>query len=400
MHEGGGEVDARSCYTALAAADLAGLDVLELAHRSRALDFLSACQTYEGGCGGEPGNEAHGGYTYCAAAAAAIIRRAAERARDRETAIKAARAVEPRSALRWASRRQAWVEGGFSGRANKLADGCYSFWVGALFPILRDQVAWVQREEEGGGGGNEGAGSNPPQPPPLASDLLLAVPPLPRSVLQGRAEPPVEAARRASLVARQRAGDATSALLRAAARAGGEVKPEEDADDKEDQQHVALLDRATRAQADEARAATDVAVAECSAAMLSGAAAAAAPPPPPPPPQASCNARALALWVLLACQPAALEAAEAANANAAPPSTTTMTGGLRDKPGKPPDFYHTCYCLSALALLQEEEDAEVQDMPRTDPLLNVVAARAEAARAFFFAAEEGEGDEEMGSGGV
>ena len=29
-------------------------------------------QTYEGGLGGEPGNEAHGGYAYCGCAAAAL----------------------------------------------------------------------------------------------------------------------------------------------------------------------------------------------------------------------------------------------------------------------------------------------------------------------------------------
>tara|TARA_R110002050_G_scaffold192667_1_gene327597 strand:+ start:669 stop:941 length:273 start_codon:yes stop_codon:yes gene_type:complete len=27
-------------------------------------------------------------------------------------------------------------EGGFQGRTNKLVDGCYSFWQGALFPML------------------------------------------------------------------------------------------------------------------------------------------------------------------------------------------------------------------------------------------------------------------------
>jgi protein farnesyltransferase subunit beta len=28
------------------------------------------------------------------------------------------------------------LEGGFAGRTNKLVDGCYSFWVGGLFPLL------------------------------------------------------------------------------------------------------------------------------------------------------------------------------------------------------------------------------------------------------------------------
>jgi protein farnesyltransferase subunit beta len=27
-------------------------------------------------------------------------------------------------------------------------------------------------------------------------------------------------------------------------------------------------------------------------------------------------------------------------------------GGLRDKPSKSPDFYHTCYCLSGLSISQ------------------------------------------------
>lgn len=37
--------------------------------------FFSA-QTYEGGLGGEPGNEAHGGYTFCGVAALLLVDRA------------------------------------------------------------------------------------------------------------------------------------------------------------------------------------------------------------------------------------------------------------------------------------------------------------------------------------
>ena len=36
-----------------------------------------ALQTYEGGLGGEPGNEAHGGYTFCGLAALMLVGRAA-----------------------------------------------------------------------------------------------------------------------------------------------------------------------------------------------------------------------------------------------------------------------------------------------------------------------------------
>lgn len=34
-------------------------------------------------------------------------------------------------------------EGGFQGRTNKLVDGCYSFWVGALLPLIQA----VQRQK-------------------------------------------------------------------------------------------------------------------------------------------------------------------------------------------------------------------------------------------------------------
>ena len=36
----------------------------------------------------------------------------------------------------WLANRQCGVEGGFNGRTNKLCDGCYSFWIGASFPLL------------------------------------------------------------------------------------------------------------------------------------------------------------------------------------------------------------------------------------------------------------------------
>jgi len=38
-------------------------------------NFTISCQTYEGGIGGEPYNEAHGGYTFCGVAALILIDR-------------------------------------------------------------------------------------------------------------------------------------------------------------------------------------------------------------------------------------------------------------------------------------------------------------------------------------
>lgn len=38
--------------------------------------------------------------------------------------------------IAWLSSRQYAPEGGFSGRTNKLVDGCYSHWVGGCWPLI------------------------------------------------------------------------------------------------------------------------------------------------------------------------------------------------------------------------------------------------------------------------
>lgn len=38
--------------------------------------------------------------------------------------------------ISWLSSRQPAPEGGFSGRTNKLVDGCYSHWVGSCWPLV------------------------------------------------------------------------------------------------------------------------------------------------------------------------------------------------------------------------------------------------------------------------
>ncbi len=42
------------------------------------------------------------------------------------------------------------MEGGFQGRPNKLVDGCYSFWVGGLFPLLEAIMSRRQFEDDVG----------------------------------------------------------------------------------------------------------------------------------------------------------------------------------------------------------------------------------------------------------
>lgn len=122
-------------------------------------EWLLRCQTYEGGFAGCPNQEAHGGYTFCALAALTLLGQEAscdyrallvsrssssgagtdqketERNDDHVCLFGGGGGVGV--AQRWACQRQMRCEGGFQGRTNKLVDGCYSFWQGALFPLLQ-----------------------------------------------------------------------------------------------------------------------------------------------------------------------------------------------------------------------------------------------------------------------
>uniref|UniRef100_A0A0X3PET7 Protein farnesyltransferase subunit beta n=1 Tax=Schistocephalus solidus TaxID=70667 RepID=A0A0X3PET7_SCHSO len=123
MHHGG-EVDVRGAYCAVSVAALTGLLKSRPEIFTGTAEWIARCQTYEGGFAGQPGLEAHGGYCFCAFAALHLLGR---------TDV-----VNVPRLLRWSTHRQLPTEGGFQGRTNKLVDSCYSFWVGALFPLLED----------------------------------------------------------------------------------------------------------------------------------------------------------------------------------------------------------------------------------------------------------------------
>mmetsp|Transcript_8186 Transcript_8186/g.18311 ORF Transcript_8186/g.18311 Transcript_8186/m.18311 type:complete len:426 (+) Transcript_8186:44-1321(+) len=121
MHDEG-ETDMRGTYCALATASMLHMITDELVEGVD--DYVRRCQTWEGGIAGEEGLEAHGGYSYCGLAALCIIGRA--------------HVLDLHSFLNWAVHRQMSMEGGFQGRTNKLVDSCYSFWQGAIFPLLHE----------------------------------------------------------------------------------------------------------------------------------------------------------------------------------------------------------------------------------------------------------------------
>lgn len=120
-----GEVDARAAYLALSVASLLDLCTPEMV--TGTAEWIARCQTFEGGLSGLHGAEAHGGLAFCALATLCILG---------EPAVVLGRTLDLPALLRWLAARQMSVEGGFSGRTNKLVDGCYSWWVGAEYALV------------------------------------------------------------------------------------------------------------------------------------------------------------------------------------------------------------------------------------------------------------------------
>lgn len=135
----GGEEDTRGAYCALVAISLLNLP-LDLPADSPARvhglqrftdglgEYLSRCQTYEGGISDAPGHEAHGAYTFCAIACLCLLD---------EPSKSFKQYLDIQALLSWLSARQYAPEGGLAGRTNKLVDGCYSHWLGGCWPLIQ-----------------------------------------------------------------------------------------------------------------------------------------------------------------------------------------------------------------------------------------------------------------------
>ncbi|KAL6074687.1 Protein farnesyltransferase subunit beta [Balamuthia mandrillaris] len=113
-----GESDVRGTYCAIVVASVLNILTPDLIQGTA--EYIKRCQTYEGGIGGCPGNEAHGGYAYCGVSALSILN--------------LLHTIDLNALLQWVIERQMRLEGGFQGRTNKLVDSCYSFWQAAIFP--------------------------------------------------------------------------------------------------------------------------------------------------------------------------------------------------------------------------------------------------------------------------
>ncbi|KAJ7548772.1 hypothetical protein O6H91_07G026300 [Diphasiastrum complanatum] len=349
LHEGG-EMDVRGCYTAIAVAHILGILTPTITYKVN--EFVVSCQTYEGGIGGEPGAEAHGGYTFCGLAALILTNQM--------------EGLDLPSLLKWAAKRQGKVEGGFQGRTNKLVDGCYSFWQGGIFPLIQHVIPRLVSqlpvfrnhllhpadendvlhmcckvktclESKKTGfvhdnsinsciSGEEDEGTSEP-------NIQIT-----RTRIEGKESPPIMSAE--TLFPLKFHGSYQNIT--------DAQQHSTDCFSKEDEQtkHGAAQGLSTFN-------------------------------------QDSCfvrpffNTQALQAYVLICCQ--------------------VLEGGLIDKPGKPRDFYHTCYCLSGLSTAQHPTWLQAEACPSesdvlgpscnllepTHPLCNVHFERYLEARSFF-----------------
>ena len=318
-----GESDVRGSYCALAVAHLC--KVLDEELTRGVANYVAECQTHEGGFAGEPGAEAHGGYAYCGIATLVLCDMVVEKKKNETTAknnkkkIKQSEykiGVDLDAFEEWLVHRQCGVEGGFNGRTNKLCDGCYSFWIGASFPLLEmvrggkesKQLLFEERTMED----------------------LTSVPP----IASNRDEDGMDAAGDA-IGTSTRVDDECLFLgtLRDTAAEMCNLKEESSLTIEVNNNDDAKIQKKPLART-----------------------------------RLSFNARALQGWILGCCQ--------------------SEKGGLRDKPGKSADFYHTCYCLSGLSVAQwygelpvlaggnataKERKANVVE--KTNVLLNVVESK-------------------------
>jgi protein farnesyltransferase subunit beta len=374
MHEGG-EVDVRGCYCALACCRMLCLDVHQLVAGCDLANFARRCQTGEGGLGGEPGNEAHGGYTFCGFAALSLAGLASK--------------VDLERLIRWATRMQGWAEGGFMGRTCKLVDGCYSFWQGGLFPLLIDVLINIENQGDEIRDRNETADTSSDENLVKSADgdMLKIVEELisdasgVEQFVKGLhpKDPALAASARAAAaqLALDAAIDDSLAKEEEYMRAASVQQQSQKDLEQAKSQAIEALECAALIQTEFQSAQAHANVASCSATVVLGSLKqhgnvsddANSDPMSAETEFLLYDARALQIWLLACCQARA-------------------RGGLRDKPGKPADYYHTCYCLSGLSSAQHATRRKIlggtaNKLAEADRLCNVRTDKLEAARRFL-----------------
>lgn len=128
--EVGSEHDMRFLYCACSIAymlnDWSGVDT------ERAVAYVRACRAYDGGIALIPGQEGHGGSTFCGVASLMLMNRINVLDQDDEGNPNDWKA----QLIHWCVHRQV---GGMQGRPNKAQDTCYSFWIGGTLALLQNK---------------------------------------------------------------------------------------------------------------------------------------------------------------------------------------------------------------------------------------------------------------------
>jgi geranylgeranyl transferase type-1 subunit beta len=89
----------------------------------KACDYISKCLSFDGAFALLPGQEGHGGSTFCAVASLVLMQKLDSVIDDERR----------RDLIQWCVRRQV---GGMQGRPNKDEDTCYSYWIGGTLRLL------------------------------------------------------------------------------------------------------------------------------------------------------------------------------------------------------------------------------------------------------------------------
>lgn len=125
----GSETDLRFLYCACAIScllnDWSGVD------KEKAIEYIRSCRSYDGAYGLIPGQEGHGGSTYCAVASLSLMGEL-----DNElgqVSDSSCMNSYKDELIQWCVFRQLK---GMQGRPNKNEDTCYSFWIGACLVLL------------------------------------------------------------------------------------------------------------------------------------------------------------------------------------------------------------------------------------------------------------------------
>lgn len=134
----GSERDMRFLYCACSIShmlgDWSGVDI------DRAVSYVKACRAWDGGFALLPGQEGHGGSTFCAVASLVLMNRtdvldASDASHTSPTNSSPSNCSWRKDLIHWCVNRQE-IRGGLQGRPNKDEDTCYSYWVGGTLRLL------------------------------------------------------------------------------------------------------------------------------------------------------------------------------------------------------------------------------------------------------------------------